>query len=45
MPTQRDAAVDWEPYKAHIIEFYVEQNKTAAATIEYLRNDYGLEVR
>ncbi|KAH6665534.1 ankyrin repeat-containing domain protein [Halenospora varia] len=44
MPTQRGTAVDWELYKADITEFYVEQNNTAADTIAYLRNKYGLHV-
>ncbi len=44
MSTQRAAAVDWEPYKADITEFYVEQDNTAADTIEYLWNKYGLHV-
>jgi hypothetical protein len=44
MPTQRGAAVDWEPYEADIIEFYVEQDNTAADTIAYLQNMYGLHV-
>ncbi|KAF7504127.1 hypothetical protein GJ744_002645 [Endocarpon pusillum] len=42
MPTQR--AVDWEPYEADITKFYVEQDNTAANTIAYLRNKYGLHV-
>ncbi|KAH8761908.1 ankyrin repeat-containing domain protein [Hyaloscypha finlandica] len=44
MPTQRSAAVDWEPYKADITEFYVEQDNTAADTIAYLRDKHGLHV-
>lgn len=44
MPTQRGAAIDWEPYKAEITEFYVEQGHTAADTIAYLRDKYGLHV-
>jgi hypothetical protein len=44
MATQRGAAVDWEPYKAYIIEFYVEQDNTAADTVAYLRDMYGLHV-
>jgi hypothetical protein len=44
MPTQRSAAVDWEPYKADITEFYVKQDNTAADTIAYLQNKYDLHV-
>jgi hypothetical protein len=44
MQTHRGAAVDWEPYKADITEFYVEQDNTATDTIAYLRNKYGLHV-
>ena len=45
MPTRRGAAaVDWEPYKADITEFYVKQDNTAVDTIAYLRNKYGLHV-
>ncbi|KAH8129300.1 ankyrin repeat-containing domain protein [Trichoderma asperelloides] len=43
MSSNSEPSINWDPYTQDIVSLYIKQNKTAEETIQYLRENHGLQ--
>ncbi|PTB35303.1 hypothetical protein M441DRAFT_153683 [Trichoderma asperellum CBS 433.97] len=43
MSSNSEPNINWDPYIQDIVSLYIKQNKTAEETIQYLRENHGLQ--
>lgn len=43
MSNEPKASINWDPYIQDVMSVYITQNKSAKETIQYLRENHGLE--
>ncbi len=45
MATESSSGLNWEPYEAEILRYYVDQNHTLKETQDHMRTSFGLNAR